>query len=293
MAYKENNLRKYRSLSFLVNYNKTDTGISNSYGMNQSCFLSSFSKPRTGSNYSLSQACFLSSSSTDQKHQKNCLINEEDKKGKHQMAGSSNKTHRVWDDAWTIPNAITVSRIIATPWICQLIYTDQYKTAIAAFWIAGFMDWVDGYLARKWNQQTIFGSFIDPLADKLLVGGTLLTLTAKGLIPLPLGSLIVGRDLLLVGCSFYIRNKTKPKDAGFFEMGKSAGVVSVEASMVSKFNTLFQFGLIWFTMTHLAFDIPTQNMLPVIHGIVYTSTFASGFDYYYRGNWKTIFKEKK
>lgn len=78
----------------------------------------------------------------------------------------------------------------------------------------GFLDWLDGYLARKLDQQTIFGSFLDPLADKLLVATSLVALCAKNEIPWQLGAFIIGRDVLLVGGSFYVRYKTKPEGVG-------------------------------------------------------------------------------
>ncbi|GBG26027.1 Cardiolipin synthase CMP-forming [Hondaea fermentalgiana] len=196
-----------------------------------------------------------------------------------------------WDDALNIPNALTMTRLVATPGICWLIATDQYKYAIAAFWIAGFFDWVDGYLARKWNQMSVFGSFIDPLADKVFVAGTLLTLTAKGIIPLALGGLIIGRDAVLVLGSFYVRYRTKPEGTGFFDMGQGSGVVAVEASQISKWNTLFQFGLIWFSMTHVAFNLPPSELMPAVWFISGASTFASGYDYWRRANWDNIFAE--
>jgi cardiolipin synthase len=200
---------------------------------------------------------------------------------------------RIWDDALNIPNALTLTRIAATPGICYLIAVEQYNGAIAAFWLAGFLDWLDGYLARRWNQMSILGSFLDPLADKVFVAGTMLTLMAKGMVPLPLGLLIVGRDAGLVLGSFYIRARTRPPGAAFFEMGKSAGVVAVEASPISKWNTLFQFGLVWFTMTHFAWGLPPPELMPPIWGLSAASTLASGWDYWRRGNWNNIFAQGK
>jgi len=198
----------------------------------------------------------------------------------------------IFDDAINIPNALTMARIVATPGICWLITEEHYDIAIATFWVAGFFDWLDGHLARKWNQQSTLGSFLDPLADKIFVAGTVLTLTYSSLIPLPLGILVIGRDLVLVGGSFYIRAKTKPVDVGFFDMGDAAGVKTVEASTISKFNTLFQFGLVWFTMTNAAWGLPGDVLLPVVWGISGASTLASGLDYWMRGNQANIFLKK-
>lgn len=211
------------------------------------------------------------------------------KEGQRLVIGSK----EFWDDALNIPNALTMTRIIATPGICWLIASDHYVPAIVTFWFAGFFDWVDGYLARKWNQMSVFGSFLDPLADKLFVGATLVTLTAKGIIPLWLGGLILGRDAGLLLGSFYVRYRTKPEGVGFFDMGSGSGVEAVEASMISKWNTLFQFGLLWFSMTHVAFNIPPVELMPAIWAISGISTFASGYDYWRRGNWDNIFGDKK
>ena len=80
----------------------------------------------------------------------------------------------------------------------------------------GFLDWLDGYLARRLNQQTIFGSFLDPLADKVFVGTTLFALCLKDHVPWQLGVLIIGRDVLLVGGSFIQRYRTRPEGVGRF-----------------------------------------------------------------------------
>lgn len=201
-------------------------------------------------------------------------------------------TGAFWEGAVNIPNALTMTRIVATPGICWLIVTDQYELAVGAFWVAGFFDWLDGYLARRWNQMSVFGSFLDPLADKLFVAGTLTALTVQGVIPAPLFAVVLGRDAVLVLGSFYLRYKTKPDGAGFFDVDKASGVVAVEASAVSKWNTLFQFGLVWFSMTHVAFGLPHEGLMPAIWAISGTSTVVSGFDYWQRSNWKAIFKAK-
>jgi len=198
----------------------------------------------------------------------------------------------LWKDAVTIPNALTVLRIVATPGICYLVVMDRLELALASFWVAGFCDWLDGYLARMWKQTSVFGSWLDPLADKLLVGSTMITLTVKGIIPLPLGMLIIGRDAVLVLGSFYIRSITKPKDVGFFEISTTSGVQAVDASWISKWNTLFQFGLIWFSMTNVAFGLPSDGLMPAVWAISGTSTILSGYDYWKRANWNNIFGEK-
>ena len=76
---------------------------------------------------------------------------------------------------WTIPNILTLSRISCTPILCALVHGGQYKYAFIGLCIAGFSDWLDGFLARHLNQQTVFGSLIDPVADKILITSLALT----------------------------------------------------------------------------------------------------------------------
>ena len=83
-----------------------------------------------------------------------------------------------------IPNLITLSRIILIPLLIGIFYlpdywlTDETKniTATAIFILAGITDWLDGYLARRLNQMSAFGAFLDPVADKLIVVAALVVL---------------------------------------------------------------------------------------------------------------------
>ncbi|HVA15159.1 MAG TPA: CDP-diacylglycerol--glycerol-3-phosphate 3-phosphatidyltransferase [Stellaceae bacterium] len=81
----------------------------------------------------------------------------------------------------TLPNLLTLSRILAMPLVVATFYMPSPLgpwIGAAIFAVAGFTDWLDGKLARAWQQQSEWGRFLDPIADKLLVAGTLLMLTA-------------------------------------------------------------------------------------------------------------------
>ena len=82
----------------------------------------------------------------------------------------------------------------------------------------GFTDWLDGYLAKKLNQRSIIGAFLDPLADKVMIGSLTLGLTWKGLIPFELGALILSRDLFLSTCAILLRYLDKPPGTGFWDV---------------------------------------------------------------------------
>lgn len=80
----------------------------------------------------------------------------------------------------TIPNMLTFFRIALIP-VFVVVYFLDWKWAHQAgafvFWLAAVTDWFDGYLARKWDQMTSFGAFLDPVADKLIVATALLMIT--------------------------------------------------------------------------------------------------------------------
>jgi len=80
-------------------------------------------------------------------------------------------------------NKLTVSRIVVIPLILALLVIDSVWTAwiaLALFSLAGFTDWLDGYLARRDNEVTKIGQFLDPIADKLLVSAVILILVSTG-----------------------------------------------------------------------------------------------------------------
>ncbi|TIB70448.1 hypothetical protein E3Q22_03205 [Wallemia mellicola] len=114
------------------------------------------------------------------------------------------------ENIWTIPNALTASRIVSCLPLGYSICMHDYKTATAILVYAGVSDALDGFLARRYNMGSVLGSILDPAADKALMSGkakaTLTcTLTYAGMIPLPLAVIILGRDVGLSLSAFYIR----------------------------------------------------------------------------------------
>ncbi len=81
---------------------------------------------------------------------------------------------------WTIPNVITLIRVILIPVFVCVYFLDwrwAHEAGAFIFWFAAITDWFDGYLARKLEQSTPFGAFLDPVADKLIVAAALLMIT--------------------------------------------------------------------------------------------------------------------
>jgi cardiolipin synthase (CMP-forming) len=87
------------------------------------------------------------------------------------------------EDVFNIPNILTFSRILATPVIGYCIVNNHPWTALGLVAYAGATDGIDGWLARKWNMQTVVGSVIDPMADKILMTVLTVALTMQGTMP--------------------------------------------------------------------------------------------------------------
>lgn len=165
-----------------------------------------------------------------------------------------------------IPTCITVSRLLGLPFLFYLL---QEPTPVAQWWaviiflICGATDWVDGYLARKWNQVTELGKFLDPLVDKLLVLAPLLILVGWGRIPAWGVFLILGREFAISGW------RVNPQLAGRSQI---AG-----ASLWGKLKTASQIGAIALLMAPLS--APWTHLAQILFWIAVGLTLQSGAIY--------------
>ncbi len=98
----------------------------------------------------------------------------------------------------SIPNLITLVRVILVPVVFWLLITDETQLAFILFIVAGVSDAIDGYLAKTFGWQTELGAYLDPLADKLLIVSIFLALGVDGKLPLWLVVAVVSRDILIV-----------------------------------------------------------------------------------------------
>ncbi|OWY96675.1 Cardiolipin synthetase [Phytophthora megakarya] len=167
-----------------------------------------------------------------------------------------------------VPNIITTARILATPYLAHLIVQGDHVSAIGLLAVAGVSDWLDGFIARTFHQESIVGSFLDPFADKLLIGTLSLSMMWTGLLPLPLAALILGRDGVLVGGTFYHRLKTKDESSGFFDTSDS-GAFQVKPSLLSKVNTALQLSVFGLALTNAAWQLPPD---PALNLLLYVSS---------------------
>lgn len=103
----------------------------------------------------------------------------------------------VGDRILTVPNALSVLRLLGVPLFLWLVLEEHDAWAITVLAISGFTDWLDGRIARRYNQMSRLGQLLDPSADRLYILCTLIGLTARGVVPLWLTIALVARDALL------------------------------------------------------------------------------------------------
>jgi cardiolipin synthase len=106
----------------------------------------------------------------------------------------------------TVPNAISVARLAGVPVFLWLVLGPQADGwAVALLIVAGLSDWLDGVIARAWNQQSRLGQVLDPAADRLYIAATLIGLAIRGIIPWWLVALLVARELVLGAALLVLR----------------------------------------------------------------------------------------
>ena len=101
-----------------------------------------------------------------------------------------------------LPNYLTFARMLMVPILVVVLMTrvtHHEIIGVIVFWVASLTDLLDGYLARKWKQVTTLGKLLDPLADKLLISGALLSLVELGLAPAWMTFIILGREMAITG----------------------------------------------------------------------------------------------
>ena len=102
------------------------------------------------------------------------------------------------DRIWTVPNVISFIRLLFVPVFFWLLVSGQDGPALAVLIIATASDFIDGFIARSFNQVTRLGALLDPASDRLFITASVLGLAIRGMIPLPLLVVVIARDVLLL-----------------------------------------------------------------------------------------------
>jgi cardiolipin synthase len=164
-----------------------------------------------------------------------------------------------------IPNTITLGRLLAVPVTIWLILNNLNLAAFWLFVVAGVSDAIDGYLAKRWDQVTEFGKYLDPLADKALLVSIYITLGVQGHLESWLVIMVVFRDVMIVGAVILYQTMVRR--------------LKMNPLIISKVNTLAQIVLAALVLGSRGFDVDTGLFFELMIGIVTMTTVISGLSY--------------
>ncbi|MCI9345195.1 MAG: CDP-diacylglycerol--glycerol-3-phosphate 3-phosphatidyltransferase [Lachnospiraceae bacterium] len=175
-----------------------------------------------------------------------------------------------------LPNKLTIFRVILIPFFVVLLLFDitayDKWIALAIFIVASLTDFLDGYIARKYNLVTNFGKFMDPLADKLLVCSAMICLVELARIPAWVVIVIIAREFII---------------SGFRLVASDNGVV-IAASYWGKFKTTFQIVMICLMIADLE---PLILITQIVMWVALALTVISLVDYLIKN--KSVMQDNK
>jgi cardiolipin synthase (CMP-forming) len=138
--------------------------------------------------------------------------------------GPLGPSRRVSSAIRTVPNAVTLLRLLLMPVCAYLLATGRYGWGLVLTAVVGSTDWVDGWLARRTGQVSRVGQLLDPLADRLLIGSVAIALVIRGVLPWPAAVLLVARDLVLL-CGWPLLKRRGIEPPEVIVLGKAATLV--------------------------------------------------------------------
>lgn len=190
--------------------------------------------------------------------------------------GMTTSTSPARGHAFAVPNLLTYGRILAVPALVACFYVEGYWSnwlALAIFLAASVTDFLDGYLARAWQQQSMLGRMLDPIADKLLVAASLMMLVSSGTIggwSLLAAVIILCREVLVSGLREFLAELR----------------VSVPVTTLAKWKTTLQMVAIGFLLAGPAGDAVVPGVSLVGLSLLWISailTLYTGWDYFRAG----------
>jgi len=169
----------------------------------------------------------------------------------------------------TIPNLITIARLILVPVVIVMIMQQRWAAAFILFVVAGVSDGIDGFIARQFDMKSEFGAYIDPIADKALLVSIYVALAVVGAIPSWLAIVVVSRDVMIVSAVLLSWVMSRP--------------VEIKPILLSKLNTGAQIGFAAFALAANAYGINLGGLEHLVMLVVATLTVASAGAYL--GGW--------
>jgi cardiolipin synthase len=167
---------------------------------------------------------------------------------------------------WTVPNQITLLRLGFLPFFLILILYQKYEWALLVLVLAAFTDAIDGLLARKLNQKSAVGAYLDPIADKLLLSFSFIALAMEKKIPWWLTIMVISRDVLMLIVAAVIL--------------LIQGYMPFPPSLLGKATTFFEIGMVFFAVLAAAYpDARLELLLYYLAFTVAAFVTVSGFHY--------------
>ncbi len=167
-----------------------------------------------------------------------------------------------------LPNSLTILRILLIPVFVGLLVHGQHHYALGVIIVAGITDGLDGTIARMANQRTKLGSYLDPLADKLLLTTSFATLAMIHLVPLWVSIIVVSRDLILLVGTLLAQLTDMRLD--------------ITPTVWGKATTLLQLAYVILLLVFASSQLDLRLLEPLLYPMV-GLTLISGFHYLYRG----------
>jgi CDP-diacylglycerol---glycerol-3-phosphate 3-phosphatidyltransferase len=181
---------------------------------------------------------------------------------------------------WTLSNRLTMARVVVIPLFVAVCYLPGNGGNILSsllFVVASFSDWLDGYLARKRNEVTPFGRFLDPVADKLLVAAALVWLVEAERVPAILALVIIGREIAIGALREWL--------------AQHASVVHV--SVIAKWKTAVQMMAITLLLLHIPIaGLSMHEVGTVLLWIAVLLTLWSAYEYL-RDAWPELVRSRE
>ncbi len=170
-----------------------------------------------------------------------------------------------------IPNFLSLSRIILVPLMVIFLIQDSYAKALIIFTIAGLTDALDGTLARMLNKKTELGAYLDPLADKILLATSFVSLSIFGLIPGWLTVIVISRDLIIL--------------LGITTLSMMSITYEIKPVFISKITTALQIGTVFLSLflKIFTFDSIIHDVIKILFWSTALFTILSGMVYIFKG----------
>jgi len=167
-----------------------------------------------------------------------------------------------------LPNLISIFRVVSVPFFVYFLLYDHQIAAFLTFVIASLSDGLDGLLARLLQQKSTLGTFLDPMADKLLTATAFVTLAILGVLPVWLVIIVISRDIII--------------SLGALITYLITGSLTIVPRPMGKATTFFQFLTLSAALAAPFFSMP-DHLLLFLFAVTTLLTVASGLQYIYAG----------